>query len=423
MNTTDDAFVDDILKSHREKVKRVEMQEHKQAKKKLAEEKMKSRLHAIRMKPETSDPIRYLQTKSGYKPPSKPFHRKNAKASPKSKVPQNPKPEPVARKRPPERPPEPPAKKKKLTPKEIEEKRRIKELTAQYYKNLSAGMPKELEELLRKQEVRKEEEEEEFVILDWKTNKPIKRVKEKKDKKPIAPPVSKAPPAPKLPPTKPVQKPPVPPAPREEKKKVPPKPVPMAPKPVPIAPRPHIQPPRRAPQPPPRRPRREEEYEDDSLGSFIEKDEEYDPLAYKELQMIKQQYRRGFDCAEEEGDDIPEATFDMIAREEQRSAFIGRREDELEELRDQRKKHFRQCYYACDSPQQFSEIIIILRKTIKASKLLWDTYFFFIPDDVSWQIRSKPPSLFSLVFVLLPYFFLIRYRISLPLRAFSLDRV
>jgi len=327
---TEDEFVNDILRNHNEKVKKAEEKQKQLEKKKKIEEIKDSYLHAIRSKPEVDTSLKYLQTRTAKIPSHQSFHKKPKKQILKiPKIVERPV-QKIAQKRPMIKPKPPEIiKKRKLTPAEIEEDKRIKELTEQYYQNMDAGMPKELEVLMKRRETRdkKEEEEEEITILDWKTNKPLKKITRKKgDTGPI---ISDKP-SPK-------------PAPQRvlEQKNVlvrveaasQIKEYPKAvPKTVPV----HPQVAQKKLEKPIMQKRETPEYEEDSIEDFIaDDDEEYDPLAFKELHKLTGNYRQKY--KNDIDGDILEVGFDVINHEERVTARIGRKEDKFEELR--QRKH------------------------------------------------------------------------------------
>jgi hypothetical protein len=337
---TEDAFVNDILRSHSEKVKKAEERQKQLEKKKKIQEMKHSYLHSIRSKPDVDLSLKYLQNRPVRIPSHQPPRNKPKKQTPKlTKIVEGPV-QRVAQKRPliKLKPPEI-AKKRKLTPAEIEEEKRIKELTLHYYQNMDAGVPEELDRLLKKSEARdKKEEEEEITILDWKTNRPIKKVIRKKgDTLPInyetyttsdkSPPVQKTS---KPAPQKVVQQ-----------KNVPAKvntvshvKEQVAPVQRKVSVRPQVA--QKRVERPMMQKRATPEYEADSMDDFIsDDDEEYDPLALKELNKLTGNYREKYRNHIDE--DIPEAKFDMISHEERITARIGRKEDEVEELR--QRKH------------------------------------------------------------------------------------
>eukprot|EP00826_Nyctotherus_ovalis_P057000 TRINITY_DN7785_c0_g2_i8.p1 TRINITY_DN7785_c0_g2~~TRINITY_DN7785_c0_g2_i8.p1 ORF type:complete len:381 (-),score=125.94 TRINITY_DN7785_c0_g2_i8:47-1087(-) len=327
---TEDPFINDILRNHNEKVKKIEESQKRQEEKKRKQEMAQSYLHAIRSKPVVDESLRYLQNKAVRIPSHRTAQRGPRKKAAKvverpiDKVVQK---RPLVKAKPPQV-----VKKRIITLEEKLEDKRINELTEVYYQNMDAGMPEELKMLLKRRESRNtKEEEEEYVILDWNTNKPIKKVKRRKgDPRPVTYNTVTAPAKPP-----PIQRLPKP-APQRD---VQPKSLPMKssvtngykadtkPRPKTVSIYTPIQ---RQTQKPATKRQETPEYEENSIDSFIEDDEgdERDQLAFRELQRMTGNYREKYKYSDD--GDIPEAGFDAIVHEERITAHIGRKEDELE---------------------------------------------------------------------------------------------
>lgn len=339
---TEDPFINDILKNHNAKVKKIEESQKRQEEKRRRQEMTRSYLHAIRSKPLVDESLKYLQNKTVRIPSHHPVQKRPRKKV--ARIVERPVVK-AAQKRPLVKPKAPEVVKKRIiTPEEKEEDKRINELTEVYYQNMNAGMPEELKLLLKKREARNAKEEEEFVILDWNTNKPIKKVRRMKgDPRPVthSPLTAPAKPSPVQRPHKPVPQ-----------RDVQPKSLPakssvangskidVKPKPKATPTYQPIQATQRQVQKPATKRQETPEYEEDSIDSFIEDDEgdERDQLAFKELHRMTKNYREKYRYSDD--GDIPEAGFDAIDSEERVTAHIGRKEDELEEMR-LRKKGYR----------------------------------------------------------------------------------
>ena len=286
---TDDQFVDSLLRSHEKRIKKIEVEQKKLEKDKKRKEEGLNRLNVIRKNPNRNDALKYLQEKNEHnKEPPKESH--NSEAQKKKEL---------NGKRPLEESKKPKSIDKPLPPDEIEYLKKKKELIDEYNKTGFPEVFKKLQDLNKKREIEVKKQNIANAHINKNKQKSVQKTIQNKEKKILEKDINtqtrdqsmKNNPNRNLTETNALY--------QVKKEKI--------------------------------------KEEEDSLDGFIVNDDENEENeeVKKELDKLKRLYPKR---SIEDDEDIPEVGFDVIDSEERITAKIGKKEDELEELREKYKR-------------------------------------------------------------------------------------